>query len=110
MKKELPNIYKKEIRNQMKVNRDVYHIPNSENTSKTEKYTDDLNREMSVEEKLKRLFQSRRYIFNIEVEIITKRKNYHTKIAGKVKNSIVTIDGEVIPVIEIEDIIIKDRL
>jgi len=106
MKKELPNIYKNEMIGRVKRNRDVYHI--KENDTKREVSLD--NDQTTVEAKLKKLFQSRRYIFNIEVEIVTKRKVYDTKIAGKVKNSIVTIDGEVIPMIEIEDIIIKDRL
>ena len=108
MRKELPNIYKNESISRVKRNRDVYHIKAS--GTSTEREISLENDKMTVEAKLKKLFQSRRYIFNIEVEIITKRKVYNTKIAGKVKNSIVTIDGEVIPMIEIEDIIIKDRL
>lgn len=108
MKKELPHIYKNETVSRVKKNRDVYHIQASDENPEKEVLLG--NDPVSVEAKLKKLFQSRRYIFNIGVEIITKRKVYDTKIAGKVKNSIVTIDGEVIPMIEIEDIIIKDRL
>jgi len=108
MKKELPHIYKNVTLGKTKRNLDVYHI--KENNIDTRKVDSLDNDKMTVDAKLKKLFQSRRYIFNIEVEIITKRKVYDTKIAGKVKNSIVTIDGEVIPMIEIEDIIIKDRL
>lgn len=108
MKKELPHIYKNETVSRVKKNRDVYHIQASDENPEREVLLE--NDSVSVEAKLKKLFQSRRYIFNIGVEIITKRKVYDTKIAGKVKNSIVTIDGEVIPMIEIEDIIIKDRL
>lgn len=108
MKKELPHIYKNETVSRAKKNRDVYHIQASDENPEREVLLE--NDPVSVEAKLKKLFQSRRYIFNIGVEIITKRKVYDTKIAGKVKNSIVTIDGEVIPMIEIEDIIIKDRL
>ncbi len=110
MKKELPNIYKNEFVNQVNRNRKVYHIPNTEGTSRKDVVSRSVNPDLTVEEKLKKLFQSRRYIFNIGVEIVTNKKTYDTKIAGKVKNSIVTIDGEVIPIIEIEDIIIKDRL
>lgn len=108
MKKELPGIYKSEMGSRVNRNRNVYHISSDESSSK--KAFSSIKDGMTVEEKLKKLFQSSRYIFNIGVEIITGKKIYHTKIAGKVKNSIVTIDGEVIPIIEIEDIIIKDRL
>ena len=59
---------------------------------------------------IRKLFKSSRYIFNINVLIKTDKKDYDTKIAGKVKNSLVTVDNEVIPIIEINDIIIKDRL
>ncbi len=108
MKKELPHIYKNEIGSRVTKNRNIYHIKENDAEIKNEMPLE--SDPVTVEAKLKKLFQSRRYIFNIEVEIVTKRKVYDTKIAGKVKNSIVTIDGEVIPMIEIEDIIIKDRL
>ena len=106
MKKELPNIYKNQLNKDINRNLDVYHVKDTLN------YTKESNRnsQLTVEQKLKKLFQSSRYIFNIEVKIITSKKEYNTKIAGKVKNSSVTVDGDTIPIIEIEDIIIKDRL
>ena len=106
MIKELPNIYKYQLNKDINRNLDVYHVKDTLN------YTKESNRnsQLTVEQKLKKLFQSSRYIFNIEVKIITSKKEYNTKIAGKVKNSIVTVDGDTIPIIEIEDIIIKDRL
>ena len=71
--------------------------------------TDSRNSLSAVEEKIKKLFKSSRYIFNINVLIKTDKKDYDTKIAGKVKNSLVTVDNDIIPIIEINDIIIKDR-
>ena len=59
---------------------------------------------------IKKLFKSSRYIFNIGVIIKTDKKEYDTKIIGKVKNSLITIDNVEIPIIEIKDIIIKDRI
>lgn len=106
MKKELPNIYKNQFSHDINRNLDVYHVKDNLNYGKDTNH----NSELTVEQKLKKLFQSSRYIFNIEVKIITNKKEYDTKIAGKVKNSIVTVDGDTIPIIEIEDIIIKDRL
>lgn len=106
MKKELPNIYKSQLSRDINRNLDVYHVKDNSN------YIRESSRDnqLTVEQKLKKLFQSSRYIFNIEVKIITNKKEYNTKIAGKVKNSIVTVDGDTIPIIEIEDIIIKGRL
>lgn len=104
MKKNLPNIYKKTVTNDIRNNKDIYYVKEEINTIK---YTDDNS---TVEEKLKKLFRSSRYVFNIGVIIETERHTYDTKIAGQVKNSIVTVDGDVIPIIEIKNIIIKDRL
>ena len=81
MNKKIPNIYKKEITND----------------------------NISVSEKLNKLFKSNRYVFNIGVIIKTKKKDYDTKIIGRIKNSIITMEDDVIPIIEIDDIIIKDR-
>lgn len=105
MKKDLPNIYKKQITNNVKNNRNEYHI--KENEVKKQVYPDD---DSTVEQKLRKLFRSSRYVFNIGVIIETANRTYDTKIAGQVKNSIVTVEGEVIPIIEIKNIIIKDRL
>ena len=60
---------------------------------------------LSVDEKLKKLFNTNGYIFNIDVKIITTSKTYNTKIAGKVGNNIITLDNDIINVKDIKDII-----
>lgn len=60
---------------------------------------------LSVEEKLKKLFNTNGYIFNVDVKIITDNKTYNTKIAGKVGNSIITLDNDIIHISDIKDII-----
>lgn len=109
MKKDLPNIYKGQIPSSVRNNKDVYYTSEKETEKKVNvnMYSDQPG---TVEEKLKKLFRGTRYVFNIGVIIETDRKTYDTKIAGQVKNSIVTVDGDVIPIIEIKNIIIKDRL
>ncbi len=106
MKKDLPGIYKNQISKKIQNNKSVYHLKDTNDTSYS-KHDDDYG---NVEEKLKKLFKTTRYVFNIRVIIETEKKTYDTKIAGQVKNSIVTVDGEVIPIVEIKNIIIKDRL
>lgn len=110
MKKELPSIYKNAVDKKVTRNLEEYHISNKSLEETFKKNNSYSRSELTVDEKLKHLFQSKRYVFNIPVEIITNHKTYDTKIAGKVKNSIVTIDGDTIPIIEIEDLIIKDRI
>lgn len=109
MKKNLPKIFKNEIKKTNLNNRNIYYSLNeTKNLNKLDK-KDDFDNLNYVEDKLKKIFKSSRYVFNIGVIIKTNKKDYDTKIAGKVKNSIITIDNEIIPIIEINDIILKDR-
>lgn len=106
MKKDLPSIYKNNVTKKNTHNRNVFYVKNDDENNRQVEVLE----EIDVEEKLRKLFKSSRYVFNIGVIIKTNRGDYDTKIAGKIKNSIVTIDGVTIPIIEIKDIIIKDRL
>lgn len=107
MKKELPKIFKKDVNSNHTHNKKVYYSSEKENLVRSTTIKEDKS---SVEEKIRKLFKSSRYIFNINVLIKTDKKDYDTKIAGKVKNSLVTVDNDVIPIIEINDIIIKDQI
>ncbi len=109
--KKLPEIFRKKVEPNHINNKQVYYGSDSEKlTRNIEKKSNDFEQDMSVEDKIRKLFKSSRYIFNIDVIIKTNKKDYNTKIAGKVKNSLVTVDNEIIPIVEINDIIIKDRL
>lgn len=111
MRKELPQIFKKSVDSTHTHNKKVYYgseINQKENVKIIKNNIK--NDSFSVEDKIRKLFKSSRYIFNINVLIKTDKKDYDTKIAGKVKNSLVTVDNEVIPIIEINDIIIKDQI
>ncbi len=101
MNKKIPNIFKKNVTKDHINNKTVSSVKKEISNKKTDN--------ISVSEKLNKLFKSNRYVFNIGVIIKTKKKDYDTKIIGKIKNSIITMEDDVIPIIEIEDIIIKDR-
>lgn len=47
------------------------------------------------------------YIFSKKVIIKTKDNTYDTKIAGRIKDKIITTDSKVIPINEIQDIYLK---
>lgn len=66
------------------------------------------NANLSVEEKINRLFKRNGYIFNVDVKIITPYKEYHTKIASKVHNHLITLDNDIINISDIKDIIIQN--
>jgi len=78
---------------------------NNLNTIEKIKNNDD---NLKVEEKLKKIFERNGYTFNVDVKIITNKKDYDTKIAGKVNNHIITLDNDIININDIKDIIIKN--
>ena len=53
---------------------------------------------------ISRLDKNGSYMFSKRVVIKTRENIYDTKIAGKVKDKIITIDSKVIPISEIVDI------
>ncbi len=65
---------------------------------------DKLDINNNPDEFIKNLDNNGSYIFSKNVIIKTKDNTYDTKIAGKIKNKIITIDSKVIPVEEIIDI------
>ena len=64
--------------------------------------------DLTVREKLDDLFKRNGYIFNVDVKLITNKKEYNTKIAGKVNDYIVTLDNDIININDIKDLIIKN--
>ena len=103
MENKLPKLFKKDVSKEHNTNNKICITSNKEDTVNKK------NDVLTVEEKIKKLFKSNRYVFNIGVIIKTKKKDYDTKIIGKIKNSLITEKEEVIPIVEIEDIIIKDH-
>lgn len=110
MSKKLPGIFKKDVDVIYSNNKKIYYAEDTINNKLRDSNNNFDSNSLSVEEKLRKLFKSSRYIFNINVLIKTKNREYDTKIAGKVKDSVVTVDNDVIPIISIDDIIIKDRI
>ena len=96
--KKIPNIFKPEINHKINNNRNVYYsfIEEEVNNTSNERKTED------VVEKINRLIKENSYIFNKQVLIKTKEREYLTKIAGKMQNKIITVDGHSI---NIDDII-----
>ena len=60
--------------------------------------------DISVDEKIDKLFNTNGYVFSKNVEIVTNDKVYNTKIAGKVNNHIITLDNDIIKISDIKDI------
>ncbi len=69
--------------------------------------TKDSNLKETIDEKLDKIFNTNGYIFNIDVTIITKVKEYHTKIASKINNYIITLDNDIICIDDILDVFVN---
>ena len=98
MKKE--KIYVNKINKKIDNNQNYCDVKEKEETISNKD-----NRNLSVDDKLKKLFNTDGYVFNVDVKIITSEKTYNTKIAGKVNNHLITLDNDVININDIKDII-----
>lgn len=91
------NIFKPKINHKINNNRNVYYSfieENNNNIIHNEKNEDPIDT-------INRLIRENAYIFNKKVLIKTKDKDYLTKIAGKINNKIITINGEEININDI---------
>ena len=100
--KKIPKIFKPNIDHQINNNRNVYYSFIEE---KVDSYCDDYVEDPI--DTLNRLINENAYIFNKKVLIKTKNKDYLTKIAGKMGEVVITIDGDSININDITQIIEK---
>ena len=101
-------VFVNEIHKRIGNNQSYYDINNLKDEPIVKEDNEEIISELTVEEKLDKLFKINGYVFNVDVIIITKNHEYHTKIAGKVNNHLITLDNDVININDIEDIIIKE--
>lgn len=59
---------------------------------------------VNIDNKINNLFKSNRYIYKLNVHIVTKSGDEDTTIIGKMNNSLITIDNKRIPIKDIIDI------
>ena len=108
MKKE--KIYVNKINKKIDNNQNYFELENkNEKIEKNIIKESDINQIDTVSEKIKEIFNINGYLFNIDVKIITRDKEYVTKIAGKVNNNLITMDNNIINIDEIKDIIILSK-
>ncbi len=63
--------------------------------------------DVSIEDKINAIFNTRGYSFNIPVEIMFAGKKIETFLAARTKNSLITLDNETIPIATITSLNIK---
>ncbi len=90
-----PEIFKPRIEHDLNNNKNAYYSFINEKEERKEIKEDPVDT-------LDRLIKNNSYIFNKNIKIVTKDKEYNTKIAGKIGKKVITLDGDSI---NIEDII-----
>jgi len=90
-------------------NKNIAYTSNNQNICEVqEQIVDEKNMEKNetcILKKIDELFSTNGYIFNIDVKIITLNKVYDTKIVSIVGKYIITMDGDIISMDDIKDII-----
>ncbi len=96
-------IYVNKINKNLNNNQKSFDIREDKVIDIKEEYMQD--DKLSVSEKIDKLFNTNGYVFNTNVKIITNNKTYDTRIANKVGDNIITLDNDVISILDIKDII-----
>ena len=95
----MPHIYKKDITKKISNNKKISFLGEDCILSKEE-----------ILNRINALFKSDRYVFNISVYIKTRDNFYDTKIISLENDTLLTIDDDSIPINDIIDFKIKDRI
>lgn len=103
--KQLPPIFK--VSNNIKDTNQKYYYEKAPNKIKPEESKKTIDNNLSIEEKINKIFKTKGYAFNIPVEITFSNKTVNTYLALKKNDSIVTLDNEVIPISTITRLEIK---
>ena len=103
--KQLPPIFK--VSNNIKDTNQKYYHEKVTNKIKEDKKEKNIDNDLSIEEKINKIFKTRGYAFNIPVEITFSNKKVNTYLALKKNDSIITLDNEVIPISTITSLEIK---
>lgn len=103
--KQLPPIFK--VSNNIKDTNQKYYYEKVTNKIKSKEIKKTVDNNLSIEEKINKIFKTKGYAFNIPVEITFSNKTVNTYLALKKNDSIITLDNEVIPISTITSLEIK---
>ena len=102
MDKKKPKIFVNKIEKEFENNNKFYYSNNEEKTEETKEKVHLKGK--NVSEKINEIFSSTRYVYKADVDIKLKDSEIKTKIIGKNKTHLITIDNELIPISDVVDI------
>lgn len=100
MEKKLPEIFHNKIDKKINNNKSIFYSK-EENNIKTDS---NRNSDLNISQKINQIFSSPNYVYKADVIIKLKDKEINTKIIGRNKNFLITMDNQLIPITEIIDI------
>ena len=93
--------------NNIKDTNQKYYYEKVTNKIKPKEIKKTIDNNLSIEEKINKIFKTKGYAFTIPVEITFSNKTVNTYLALKKNDSIITLDNEVIPISTITSLEIK---
>ena len=99
--KDLPKVFHNKIDKVFDNNKKVFYSNNTQENSYTSEDKSDVR---NVIQKINSIFSSPNYVYKANVEITLKDKKIIKRIIGRNKDYIITMDNELIPIIDIIDI------
>ena len=103
--KQLPPIFK--VSNNIRDTNQKYFYNKATDKVPKKEIKKTIDNNLSIEEKINKIFKTKGYAFNIPVEITFSNKTVNTYLALKKNDSIITLDNEVIPISTITRLEIK---
>ena len=98
MGKKLPEVFHNSINKKLSNNNDIFY--SKDDTNMVEEKKDRKN----IRKKSNDIFSSSDYVYKANVKITTSDNSFETKIIGKNKNYLITLDNKIIPIEDIIDI------
>lgn len=104
--KQLPPIFKVSNSSMKDTNR-KYYYEKVTNTRSFKDVSKDKDQNLTIEEKLDKIFKTKRYTFNIPVVIEFAGKRLDTYLALRKNDAVITLDNDIIPISTITSLEIK---
>ena len=104
MNKDLPEMFKGSINKDTNNNERVFSTLNSSKTIINNNSNINNYSKYEVNKKINDIFNSSDYVYKVDVTIVTEDGEYKKRVVGKVKDSLITMDNEKIPIDSIRDI------
>lgn len=105
MEKKLPKVYANKIDKEIKNNETVYYDRGEKVEKKAQESKKDIiPKELSIQQKINKIFGSSRYVYKADVDITLKDGKISKKVIGRNKNELITMDNELINISDIVDI------